>query len=277
MDNELITYMDNEKNKQETKVINARAYSKELQKKINGFKNKKYPDIDDQIKQEELKKEGYIFVYKSLLAQQQDILNNKEGMHRNDSLQFLTAIDTALKAYQKTLQEQYKKIYLLKRERLVLECDDIALKRSLEQELKLVMNTASDLTEEEFIKELIYIFRTNNFGGCYDAKDTNLPYSVGQIFLLKYSLTQLTKYMVNDNYINIHYQQDILSNYNFNCNDSYINYRDFAFFLRNGNIDKCNLDKTPLSYKGALKLYRIISLTFTLDKVISYKLKRRIN
>jgi len=274
MDNELITYMNSEKEKQERQVKEARISLKEIQKKLNAFKNREYPDIDEQIKEEELSKEGYIFAYRSLLDQQRSILDNKTLMHRNDSLQFLTAIDNALKSYQDILQEEYNKIYKLKRQRLVLECEDINLKRELENEFKMVLNTATDLTEEEFIKELIFIFRTNNFGGCYDAKDTRLPYSIGQIFLLKYVITQLSKYMIDDRYVNISYQRSILNDYPFKCSSNYITNRDYIFCLKNGTLDKCNFDKTPLSYSGAVKLYHSIGRTFTLPKVITYKLRR---
>jgi len=245
-----------------------------IENKINIYDKQHNLDKVTKINQQRILIEGIRHKYKDLLSLKNDILINKYKMHTNDVNLFLVNIDRAIESTIKELRNEYNKLY-------ELECttrdvkEDIALRSNLEEELNSVLKTANDLTEEEFIKELFSIFHKNNFGGCYDTKDINLHYSIGQIFILKYTLNQILRYVNDDKiYINLRYQKEILDDYIFPCSNTYISNIEFVNNLKTGNISLCNLDKTTLSYEGATKLYRMISLTFNLPRRIGYKLRR---
>ena len=165
-------------------------------------------------------------------------------------------------------------MYVL-REKLEINCTNIGKKRELKEQLNHAKTNASKLTEAEFIKELVRIFHNNSFSNLYDSKENTLNYSLGQIFLIKYAITQLSQYCDSYDFTpNMLRQIRILDDYTFKPSGKNLSYKDFISSLENGNLHLCDFNNPIISYEGALKLYRRLTFTFFLPKQAAYVFKK---
>lgn len=208
-----------------------------------------------------------------------ELEKNLRGLYKDDGsctdIAFALAIKNNIKVNEDNLKNAYEEYYQLLRKKLVINCDNSGKRKELNLRIKNASKIASSLTEEEFIKRLIKIFRTNSFSNLYDSKDEYLNYSLGQIFLIKYAITQLSSYYDNYDYTpNMIRQIKILNNYTFKLSGKNLSYLDFANSLENGNLHLCDLNYPVLSYEGALKLYKHITFTFFLPKQVGYAFKK---
>lgn len=169
---------------------------------------------------------------------------------------------------------KYRK-YLQKKREYALKIENE--KKSLEELIKETNKRALEFREEEFVKELVKVFKSNEFGKMYDTKDEYLGYSIGQIFIIKFALNNLIQYLDQEDIsLNMQIIIKLLGNYEFKCDGKVKTYRDFVTALKAGNIQMCNFSKTSLSYQEALYLYKHVCNTFHLPRVIAYGLKRRL-
>ena len=247
-------------------------YQEKLGRLEDGTDDERLKKVLNELKSKKNYIEGLIFLHKELEK-------NLRGLYKDDGsctdIAFALAIKNNIKINEDNLKSAYEEYYQLLRKKLVINCDNSGKRKELNLRIKNASKIASSLTEEEFIKRLIKIFRTNSFSNLYDYKDEYLNYSLGQIFLIKYAITQLSSYYDNYDYTpNMVRQIKILNNYNFKLSGKNLSYLDFANSLENGNLHLCDLNYPVLSYEGALKLYKHVAFTFFLPKQVGYAFKK---
>ena len=279
MKKQLIEKVNGEKQQYEALILKANRdilmYQEKLGRLEDGTDDERLKKVLNELKSKENYIEGLIFLHKELEK-------NLRGLYKDDGsctdIAFALAIKNNIKVNEDNLKSAYKEYYQLLRKKLVINCDNSGKRKELNLRIKNASKIASSLTEEEFIKRLIKIFRTNSFSNLYDSKDEYLNYSLGQIFLIKYAITQLSSYYDNYDYTpNMIRQIKILNNYTFKLSGRNLSYLDFANFLENGNLHLCDLNYPVLSYEGALKLYKHVTFTFFLPKQVGYAFKKSLN
>lgn len=276
MKKQLIEKVNGEKQQYEALILKANRdilmYQEKLGRLEDGTDDERLKKVLNELKSKKNSIEGLIFLHKELEK-------NLRGLYKDDGsctdIAFALAIKNNIKVNEDNLKSAYEEYYQLLRKKLVINCDNSGKRKELNLRIKNASKIASSLTEEEFIKRLIKIFRTNSFSNLYDSKDEYLNYSLGQIFLIKYAITQLSSYYDNYDYTpNMIRQIKILSNYNFKLSVKNLSYLDFANSLENGNLHLCDLNYPVLSYEGALKLYKHVAFTFFLPKQVGYAFKK---
>lgn len=276
MKKQLIEKVNGEKQQYEALILKANRdilmYQEKLDRLEDGTDDERLKKVLNELKSKKNSIEGLIFLHKELEK-------NLRGLYKDDGsctdIAFALAIKNNIKVNEDNLKSAYEEYYQLLRKKLVINCDNSGKRKELNLRIKNASKIASSLTEEEFIKRLIKIFRTNSFSNLYDSKDEYLNYSLGQIFLIKYAITQLSSYYDNYDYTpNMIRQIKILNNYTFKLSGKNLSYLDFANSLENGNLHLCDLNYPVLSYEGALKLYKHVAFTFFLPKQVGYAFKK---
>lgn len=276
MKKQLIEKVNGEKQQYEALILKANRdilmYQEKLDRLEDGTDDERLKKVLNELKSKKNYIEGLIFLHKELEK-------NLRGLYKDDGsctdIAFALSIKNNIKVNEDNLKSAYEEYYQLLRKKLVINCDNSGKRKELNLRIKNASKIASSLTEEEFIKRLIKIFRTNSFSNLYDSKDEYLNYSLGQIFLIKYAITQLSSYYDNYDYTpNMIRQIKILNNYTFKLSGKNLSYLDFANSLENGNLHLCDLNYPVLSYEGALKLYKHVAFTFFLSKQVGYAFKK---
>lgn len=277
MKKELIEKVNLEKKQYETLILNANKevinIENRLQRLEDGTDDARLREVLKSISTIKCTISGLLFLHDNLTRSLKDLENHKYS--NNDDKTFNTKIKNNLKVNEQELRKSYKTYYQLLREKLEINCTNIGKKRELKEQLNHAKTNASKLTEAEFIKELVRIFHNNSFSNLYDSKENTLNYSLGQIFLIKYAITQLSQYC--DSYDltpNMLRQIRILDDYTFKPSGKNLSYKDFISSLENGNLHLCDFNYPIISYEGALKLYKRLTFTFFLPKQAAYVFKK---
>lgn len=277
MKKELIEKVNLEKKQYETLILNANKevinIENRLQRLEDGTDDARLREVLKSISTIKCTISGLLFLHDDLTRSLKDLENHKYS--NNDDKTFYTKIKNNLKVNEQELRKSYKTYYQLLREKLEINCTNIGKKRELKEQLNHAKTNASKLTEAEFIKELVRIFHNNSFSNLYDSKENTLNYSLGQIFLIKYAITQLSQYCDSYDFTpNMLRQIRILDDYTFRPSGKNLSYKDFISSLENGNLHLCDFNNPIISYEGALKLYRRLTFTFFLPKQAAYVFKK---
>lgn len=277
MKEELIEKVNLEKKQYETLILNANKevinIENRLQRLEDGTDDARLREVLKSISTIKCTISGLLFLHDNLTRSLKDLEDHKYS--NNDDKTFYTKIKNNLKVNEQELRKSYKTYYQLLREKLEINCTNIGKKSELKEQLNHAKTNASKLTEAEFIKELVRIFHNNSFSNLYDSKENTLNYSLGQIFLIKYAITQLSQYCdLYDFTPNMLRQIRILDDYTFRPSGKNLSYKDFISSLENGNLHLCDFNYPIISYEGALKLYRRLTFTFFLPKQAAYVFKK---
>ena len=277
MKKELIEKVNLEKKQYETLILNANKevinIENRLQRLEDGTDDARLREVLKNISTIKCTISGLLFLHDNLTRSLKDLEDHKYS--NNDDKTFYTKIKNNLKVNEQELRKSYKTYYQLLREKLEINCTNIGKKRELKEQLNHAKTNASKLTEAEFIKELVRIFHNNSFSNLYDSKENTLNYSLGQIFLIKYAITQLSQYCDSYDFTpNMLRQIRILDDYTFRPSGRNLSYKDFISSLENGNLHLCDFNYPIISYEGALKLYRRLTFTFFLPKQAAYVFKK---
>ncbi len=277
MKKELIEKVNLEKKQYETLILNANKevinIENRLQRLEDGTDDARLREVLKNISTVKCTISGLLFLHDNLTRSLKDLEDHKYS--NNDDKTFNTKIKNNLKVNEQELRKSYKTYYQLLREKLEINCTNIGKKRELKEQLNHAKTNASKLTEAEFIKELVRIFHNNSFSNLYDSKENTLNYSLGQIFLIKYAITQLSQYCdLYDFTPNMLRQIRILDDYTFRPNGKNLSYKDFISSLENGNLHLCDFNYPIISYDGAIKLYKRLTFTFFLPKQAAYVFKK---
>ena len=277
MKKELIEKVNLEKKQYETLILNANKevinIENRLQRLEDGTDDVRLAEVLKSINTIKCTISGLLFLHDDLTRSLKDLEDHKYS--NNDDKTFYIKIKNNLKVNEQELRKSYKTYYQLLREKLEINCTNIGKKRELKEQLNHAKTNASKLTEAEFIKELVRIFHNNSFSNLYDSKENTLNYSLGQIFLIKYAITQLSQYCdFYDFTPNMLRQIRILDDYTFKPSGKNLSYKDFISSLENGNLHLCDFNNPIISYEGALKLYKRLTFTFFLPKQAAYVFKK---
>ena len=277
MKKELIEKVNLEKRQYETLILNANKevinVENRLQRLEDGTDDVRLAEVLKSINTIKCTISGLLFLHDDLTRSLKDVENHKYC--NDDDKTLYTKIKNNLKVNEQELRKSYKTYYQLLREKLEINCTNIGKKRELKEQLTSAKINASKLTEDEFIKELVRIFHNNSFSNLYDSKEITLNYSLGQVFLIKYAITQLSQYCyLYDFTSNMLRQIRILDDYTFRPSGKNLSYKDFASSLKNGNLHLCDFNYPIISYEGALKLYKRLTFTFFLPKQVAYVFKK---
>ena len=277
MKKELIEKVNLEKKQYETLILNANKevinIENRLQRLEDGTDDARLREVLKNISTIKCTISGLLFLHDNLTRSLKDLEDHKYS--NNDDKTFYAKIKNNLKVNEQELRKSYKTYYQLLREKLEINCTNIGKKRELKEQLNHAKTNASKLTEAEFIKELVRIFHNNSFSNLYDSKENTLNYSLGQIFLIKYAITQLSQYCDSYDFTpNMLRQIRILDDYTFRPSGRNLSYKDFISSLENGNLHLCDFNYPIISYEGALKLYRRLTFTFFLPKQAAYVFKK---
>ena len=277
MKKELIEKVNLEKRQYETLILNANKevinVENRLQRLEDGTDDVRLAEVLKSINTIKCTISGLLFLHDNLTRSLKDLEDHKYS--NNDDKTFYAKIKNNLKVNEQELRKSYKTYYQLLREKLEINCTNIGKKRELKEQLNHAKTNASKLTEAEFIKELVRIFHNNSFSNLYDSKENTLNYSLGQIFLIKYAITQLSQYCDSYDFTpNMLRQIRILDDYTFRPSGRNLSYKDFISSLENGNLHLCDFNYPIISYEGALKLYRRLTFTFFLPKQAAYVFKK---
>ncbi len=278
MKKQLIEKVSEEKKQYETLILKANEDILQLQVKLqrleDGTDDERLKKVLKDLKKQKNTIEGLLYLHFSLESSLLD-LEKYSNLDSSQKQKFYATIAKNIKINEDNLQIAYHDYYQLLRKKLEISCDNIGKRKELKQRIKNATVIASKPTEEEFIKRLIKIFKTNSFSNLYDSKEEYLNYSFGQIFLIKYAITQLSRYYdTNDYSPNMLRQIRILNDYTFKFSGKNLSYKDFAASLENGNLHLCDFSYPILSYEGAIRLYKHIAFTFFIPKQVGYKLKK---
>ena len=277
MKKELIEKVNLEKKQYETLILNANKevinIENRLQRLEDGTDDARLREVLKNISPIKCTISGLLFLHDNLTRSLKDLEDHKYS--NNDDKTFYAKIKNNLKVNEQELRKSYKTYYQLLREKLEINCTNIGKKRELKEQLNHAKTNASKLTEAEFIKELVRIFHNNSFSNLYDSKENTLNYSLGQILLIKYAITQLSQYCDSYDFTpNMLRQIRILDDYTFRPSGRNLSYKDFISSLENGNLHLCDFNYPIISYEGALKLYRRLTFTFFLPKQAAYVFKK---
>lgn len=277
MKKELIEKVNLEKKQYETLILNANKevinIENRLQRLEDGTDDARLREVLKSISTIKCTISGLLFLHDNLTRSLKDLEDHKYS--NNDDKTLYAKIKNDLKVNEQELRKSYKTYYQLLREKLEINCTNIGKKRELKEQLNHAKTNASKLTEAEFIKELVRIFHNNSFSNLYDSKENTLNYSLGQIFLIKYAITQLSQYCDSYDFTtNMLRQIRILDDYTFRPSGKNLSYKDFISSLENGNLHLCDFNYPIISYEGALKLYKRLTFTFFLPKQAAYVFKK---
>ena len=216
---------------------------------------------------------GLLFLRKKLKSSLK--LARTPGINRDEEMEAIILRDLEVNKIEIEKTHAKYKGYLRKKNEYALKIGHD--KKALEELIKETNKGASEFTEEAFVKELVRIFKNNEFGKMYDTKDEYLGYSIGQIFIIKYALNNLVQYLDQEDIsFNMQMIIKLLGNYEFKCDGKVKTYQDFVAALKEGNIHMCNFSKTSLSYQEAFYLYKHVCKTFHLPRVVAYGLRRKL-
>lgn len=278
MKKQLIEKVNGEKQQYEALILKANndilKFQDKLQRLEDGTDDERLKKILRDLKTKRNAIDGLLFLHRSLEESLKALDRDKKSSEKSKE-EFASIIRNDIKINEENLRKAYKEYYQLLRKKLEINCDNSGKRKELKERLINASKIAANLTEEEFIKRLIKIFRTNSFSNLYDSKEEYLNYSLGQIFLIKYAITQVSKYYDSYDYTpNMLRQIKILDDYTFKPSGKSLSYLDFANSLENGNLHLCDFNYPILSYDGALKLYKHIAFTFFLPKQVGYAFKK---
>ena len=272
MKKQLISQAQKEKEQKDALIFKANNDILKLQNKLqrleDGTDDETLKKVLEDLKATKNMIDGLLFLHRGL----EDSL---KIINKDKSDEFAKALENDIRINEQELRKSYKEYYRLLRKKLEINCNNRGKRNELKKSIAEARKVAANLTEEEFVKELVRIFRTNSFTNLYDSKDEYLNYSLGQIFLIKYAITQVSRYMDTYDFTpNMLRQIKILNNYTFKTSGKNLSYLDFVKCLEEGNLHLCDLNYPVLSYEEALKLYRHLTFTFFLPKQVSYTLKK---
>ncbi len=272
MKKQLISQAQKEKEQKDALIFKANNDILKLQNKLqrleDGTDDETLKKVLEDLKATKNMIDGLLFLHRGL----EDSL---KIINKDKSDEFAKALENDIRINEQELRKSYKEYYRLLRKKLEINCNNRGKRKELKKSIDEARKVAANLTEEEFVKELVRIFRTNSFTNLYDSKDEYLNYSLGQIFLIKYAITQVSRYMDTYDFTpNMLRQIKILNNYTFKTSGKNLSYLDFVKCLEEGNLHLCDLNYPVLSYEEALKLYRHLTFTFFLPKQVSYTLKK---
>lgn len=220
---------------------------------------------------------GLLFLRKSMKESLRKVESNYYHYSKEEKMRLVTTLENDLKINREEIDKNH-----LEYKNLLEEKDKYALKimkhkKELESILRDVRKGAEEYTEEEFVKELIKTFKNNNFGKMYDSRNEDLGYSLGQIFILKYAITNLVRYLDKEDIsLKMNSQIKLLREYDFKDQGKSLGFKDFIKNLENGDVFNCCLESPELSYQGALKLYKHVSKSFRIPRVVASKMRRRL-
>ena len=272
MKKQLISQAQKEKEQKDALIFKANNDILKLQNKLqrleDGTDDETLKKVLEDLKATKNMIDGLLFLHRGL----EDSL---KIINKDKSDEFAKALENDIRINEQELRKSYKEYYRLLRKKLEINCNNRGKRKELKKSIDDARKVAANLTEEEFVKALVRIFRTNSFTNLYDSKDEYLNYSLGQIFLIKYAITQVSRYMDNYDFTpNMLRQIKILNNYTFKTSGKNLSNLDFVKCLKEGNLHLCDLNYPVLSYEEALKLYRHLTFTFFLPKQVGYTLKK---
>ena len=259
MKNKLI--VDNELKKLENDLYieNLKKKENELSLRLENLKRGKddssYKELLGKISSSKNYLLGLLFLRKSIKESLKKIESNYYSLLDWERKRLVTSLEKDLEINRREIDNKH-----LEYRKLLDEKDKYALKidkrrKELEEILWEVRQQREEYPQEKFVNELIKVFRNNDFGKMYDSRNEDLGYSLGQIFIIKYALTNLVRYLD---------KEDItLSN-------------DFINNLRMGNVFNCSLDYPVLSYKESLRLYKQVCKTFHLPRIIVCRVRKKL-
>ena len=100
---------------------------------------------------------------------------------------------------------------------------------------------------------------------------------MGQIFIIKYALTNLVRYLDKEDItLSMASQLRLLKEYAFKEQKKSLSGNDFINNLRMGNVFNCSLDYPVLSYKESLRLYKQVCKTFHLPRIIVCRVRKKL-
>lgn len=281
MKNKLI--VDNELKKLENDLYieNLKKKENELSLRLDDLKKGKNDSLYVELLRKIMLKKNYLlgllFLRKSIKESLGKVESNYYHYSKEEKIRLVTTLENNLKINREEIDKNH-----LEYRKLLEEKDRYALKimkhkKELESILREVRKGAEEYTEEEFVKELIKIFRGNDFGKMYDSRNEDLGYSLGQIFIIKYALANLVRYLDNEDIsLKMKSQIKLLKEYDFKNQGKSLGFKDFIKNLENGDVFNCRLESPELSYQGTLKLYKYISRSFRMPRVVASKMRRRL-
>lgn len=238
-----------------------------------GYNDSNYMALLEEIKNTKNNLLGLLFLRKSL----KESLRNIEEYSPMDQETFRGVLRRDLEVNKIEIEKSHREYQRLLKRKDEYHLKTMKTKQELEQTIEEVQKKARDLTSKEFVNEVIKVFRSNHFEKMYDTKDEYLGYSMGQIFILQYAITNLVRYYDSEDLgINLQSQINLLKTYEFKNEGKVKNKFDFVKCLENGDIHLCSLERPVLPYKEALRLYKQVSNTFHLPRIMVAKVRRRL-
>ncbi len=277
MKKQLIEKVNGEKAQYEVLILKANEDILKLQEKLqrldDGTDDERLKKVLGELKAKKNGIDGLLFLHSSLEQSLKELVKYNNPVEEQQKL--YNAIRNNIKINEQSLRMAYQEYYQLLRRKLEINCNNSGKRKDIKEQIKKASKIAAYPTEDEFIKRLIKVFRNNNFSNLYDSKDEGLNYSLGQIFLIKYAITQVSQYYDTYDYTpDMLRQLKILDNYTFKPSGKILGYREFIDALENGNLHICDFNYPILTYEGALRLYKRITFTFYLPKQIRYAVKK---
>lgn len=278
MKKQLIEKVNGEKAQYEVLILKANEDILKLQEKLqrldDGTDDERLKKVLGELKAKKNVIDGLLFLHTSLEQSLREVVKYN-NVSVEEQLELENAIRNNIKINEQSLRMAYQEYYQLLRRKLEINCNNSGKRKDIKEQIKKASKIAAYPTEDEFIKRLIKVFRNNNFSNLYDSKDEGLNYSLGQIFLIKYAITQVSQYYDTYDYTpDMLRQLKILDNYTFKPSGKILGYREFIDALENGNLHICDFNYPILTYEGALRLYKHITFTFYLPKQIRYAVKK---
>ena len=277
MKKQLIEKVNGEKAQYEVLILKANEDILKLQEKLqrldDGTDDERLKKVLGELKAKKNGIDGLLFLHSSLEQSLKELVKYNNPVEEQQKL--YNAIRNNIKINEQSLRMAYQEYYQLLRRKLEINCNNSGKRKDRQEQIKKASKIAAYPTEDEFIKRLIKVFRNNNFSNLYDSKDEGLNYSLGQIFLIKYAITQVSQYYDTYDYTpDMLRQLKILDNYTFKPSGKILGYQEFIDALENGNLHICDFNYPVLTYEGALRLYKRITFTFYLPKQIRYAVKK---
>ena len=281
MKNKLI--VDNELKKLENDLYieNLKKKEKELSLRLENLKRGKddssYKELLGKIRSSKNYLLGLLFLRKSIKESLKKIESNYYSLLEGERKRLVTSLEKDLEINRREIDNKH-----LEYKKLLDEKDKYALKidkkrKELEEILWKVRQQREEYPQEKFVNELIKVFRNNDFGKMYDSWNEDLGYSLGQIFIIKYALTNLVRYLDKEDItLSMASQLRLLKEYDFKEQKKSLSGNDFINNLRMGNVFNCSLDYPVLSYKESLRLYKQVCKTFHLPRIIVCRVRKKL-
>lgn len=220
---------------------------------------------------------GLLFLRKSIKESLKKIESNYYSLLEGERKRLVASLEKDLEINRREIDNKH-----LEYRKLLDEKDKYALKidkrrKELEEILWEVRQQREEYPQEKFVNELIKVFRNNDFGKMYDSRNEDLGYSLGQIFIIKYALTNLVRYLDKEDItLSMASQLRLLKEYAFKEQKKSLSGNDFINNLRMGNVFNCSLDYPVLSYKESLRLYKQVCKTFHLPRIIVCRVRKKL-